>query len=282
MSLIRTRSFLLVFSISACLGWMSCSSGPKPPEKGTPAFYWSAAKETWTATDYLKTRDHLAALLRTENEFTARAQPWLLILTSGLAHGYMAVADSFELGGRANKANPTPFRMQTNNHRTVANQLALGFAEAFEKFQKSNKDPNIALAFSFPTGSPALVMELSKAGSGVMLSEGEIETGRKRAIERAVLMDVAKAVGAPEDTAKAQQVLKGENPQIPRATFILFTAQTLYDLSQLYTNTKLDQPERLKLLAERAQAALKEVPEGKETKELTKKIEAALKTAKGR
>ena len=52
----------------------SCSSGPQPPQPGTPAFYWAAAKETYRAGDFLKTREHLQRILATENEFSARAR----------------------------------------------------------------------------------------------------------------------------------------------------------------------------------------------------------------
>ena len=64
----------------ACLAPMSvftflssCSSGPAGPAKGTPAFYWQAARETFAAGDNIKTLEHLDKLLVEENEYTARA-----------------------------------------------------------------------------------------------------------------------------------------------------------------------------------------------------------------
>ena len=51
----------------------SCSSsaGPQP---GTPAYFWSAAKETFAASDYVKTSEHLDKILASDNEYTARAR----------------------------------------------------------------------------------------------------------------------------------------------------------------------------------------------------------------
>src|SRR5712672_2818125 len=108
---------------------LSCSSGPEPPAKGTPAFYWSAAKESYNSGDYLKTVDHLAKVAGTENEFRTQAVPWRLVLVGGMSKGYADLADQYEYGARSNKSNPAPFRKQTSALRSDASRLALDFAE---------------------------------------------------------------------------------------------------------------------------------------------------------
>lgn len=273
----RRRNLSLLPAFTLVLA--SCSSGPPPPQKGTPPFYWQAAKETFAAGDYLKTNDHLSQLVRTENEFTARAFPWLLVLDGGIAKGYMDLADAFEGGARQNKSNPTPFRKQMSDFRTRANPVALQFVEQFLKFAASNKGEKIPLAFPFPTGSAMPVMELSKVGAGILLQEGEFAAAQKRALERGVLMSACRAAGAPEDPPKAQEVFKASNPEVPRATFLLAMAQSMFELSQLYAPRKLDHPERFKLLLKNAGEALGPLPESKEKAELAKKIQAAVKEA---
>src|SRR6266481_6182850 len=84
-----------------CFVLISCS-GDNAPQQGTPAFYWAAAKETFAAKDYVKTVQHLERLDAGDSEFTARARPWLLIMTSGMSRGYMDLADNFEAGSRTN------------------------------------------------------------------------------------------------------------------------------------------------------------------------------------
>ena len=106
----NTGALLAIVVATAGMNF-SCSSTTAPaPEKGTPAYSWAAAKETFAANDYVKTTEHLDKLLADENEFTARALPWSLILTSGTAAGYAELADNYELGGRLNKSDPTAFR----------------------------------------------------------------------------------------------------------------------------------------------------------------------------
>jgi hypothetical protein len=91
------RASAKVFGIGLSFIWLfsGCSSQNAPPAKGSPAFYWSAAQETYKAGDYAKTVDHLRRVTETENEFADRAMPWLLVMTSGMSRGYADLADSF-------------------------------------------------------------------------------------------------------------------------------------------------------------------------------------------
>ena len=73
----RAKTYLfLTTTLTLIVLLAACSSGPSAPEKGTPAFYWNAAKETYAAADYNKTLEHLGNLLKTDNEFKAPALPW--------------------------------------------------------------------------------------------------------------------------------------------------------------------------------------------------------------
>ncbi|HLK47300.1 MAG TPA: hypothetical protein VKT49_04145 [Bryobacteraceae bacterium] len=260
----------------SCFVLISCA-GSSGPEPGTPAFYWAAAQETFGNKDYMKTVEHLQKIVATDNDYTARARPWLLVMTSGLTRGYMDLADNFEAGARANKANPTDFRRATNTYRGQADRLAIEFAEAFAKFQQSKDDP-VPIAYSLPTGSAAPVMELTKAATGVLLTPTEIESAEKRAIARAVLLQAAAAAGAPDDVAKAQDRLKPGTLKVPRADFVTVMAGTLFDESKLYSMRQIDKPDRVKLFCTRALDALKTVPETKDTKDLSTKITKSMKS----
>ncbi len=263
----------LVFS---CFVLISCS-GDNAPQAGTPAFYWAAAKETFAAKDYSKTVSHLEKLDAGDSEFTARARPWLLIMTSGMSRGYMDLADNFEAGSRTNKSNPTDFRRRTNNYRVEANRLALEFVEVFDKFQKGKDDP-VPIALPFPTGNAAPVTQLTKVSTGVMLQPTEIEEAEKRAVERAILMAACNAAGAPDDPAKTQDLLKAGTHQVPRAAFVTSMAATLFEESKLYGTRQIGNPDRAKVFCNRALDALKTVPETKQTKDLAIKINKSLKT----
>ena len=189
---------------------LSCSTS-NAPQPGTPAFFWAAAKETYAAGDYQKTVEHLGNIVSTQNEYVARAQPWMLILTSGMVLGYMDLAKAFDDGAHANRSQATNFHRQVNTYQGAANTLALQFADTFSKFQ--SKDEFVTLAFTYPTGSPTEVMLLNKVAGGAWLPEAEIDTAQKRAIEHAVLLATCRAAGAKDDPAKARICSKPVRPR---------------------------------------------------------------------
>ncbi len=269
------RSVALCGLIAVTLTLLSCS-GNSAPQPGTPAFYWGAARETYAAGDYQKTVEHLGNILSSQNDYVARAQPWMLVLTSGMAQGYLDLAEAYDAGGHANRVQTANFRRQANTYRGAANTLALQFADAFSKFP--NKDEFVTMAFAYPTGSPTEVLALHKIYGGAWPAESEIETAQKRAIEHALLLATCRAAGAKNDPAKAQDLLKAGDAKVSRAAFTVAMAAALYDESQMYTHNKLDQPEKMKIFCSRAEEALKTVPASKETADLDKKIQAALKS----
>src|SRR5256885_7521431 len=194
----------LLLAVSVVMAGCSTSTEPQP---GTPAWAWSAAKEAFAAGDYVKTAQHLDKVQASENEYTARARPMYLILTSGMARGYMDLADNLEYGVRAKKADPGGFRKTISNSRSTAGRLSLQFAEAFMSFQKGKDDP-ILLDFTFPSGSAVAVPELTRASIGQPLQPPEIESAQRHAIQRAILLQLCVAAGASDDTAKALDIFK--------------------------------------------------------------------------
>jgi len=255
---------------------ISCS-GSSGPEPGTPAFYWSAARETFGNKDYIKTIQHLEKLTATDNEYTARARPWLLVMTSGMARGYMDLADNFDAGAHANKENPAEFRRHINTYRGEADRLAVECVETFGKFQQGKDDP-VPIAYPLPTGSAAPVAQLGRVATGILLAPAELEPAEKRALERAVLLQASAAAGAPDDVAKAQDLLKAGTLAVPRAAFLTVMASTLFDESKLYGSRQIDKPDRVRIFCNRALDALKTVPETKQTKDLGTKIAKSLKS----
>jgi hypothetical protein len=265
-------------AISANIVLISCS-GESGPQPGSPAFDWASAKQTFAAGDYQKTIDNLDRLSSGNNEYTARARPWLLVMESGMARGNMELADRFEAGARANKGDPTSFRRNVNTFRGQASTLALHFAQVFGEFQKS-KDDSVPLAFAYPTGNTNPPMLLTRVATGIIPTTGDVAIAQKQNIERCVLLAACAAAGAADDPAKTQELLKAPDPKVSRAVFVTAMATALFDQSQLYTRQKLDDPEKMKILCQRAQEALKTIPESKATKDLNAKIEKTLKATK--
>ncbi len=270
-----------VAALCLLLTTVSCSSGPPAAPPGSPGFYWKAANETYAAGDFMKAALNLEELVKKESEFTARAQPWRLVVTAGLAKGYAELANNFEYGARANKTNPTPFRTQLANYRRSAGRYALQYAESFLAFEKHDHTQPIPLAFPFPTGNPAKVTELDRIANGILLPEAQMPPIEKRGLSRAVVMAAAAAVGAGEDVAKAQQMFGEAGGQIDHDVFAMFLAQTFYDLSWIFSRDKLNLPDRVELFCGEGLDAAKSIQkETKESKKIASDLEKMLKSVK--
>lgn len=276
------RSAFLIAILGAGFITTSCSSGPEPPRPGTPAFYWAAAKETYDAGDYMKATEHLAAICRTQNDFTARAQPWFLVMSSGIVRSYMDFGDYFEYGAKARPMNPAQFRRQSSDARTLAKRLSFEFAQAFQDFQKNYKDPKVTLDFLFPQGSALPSPMLTKIGHGDMPSPAVLDDVRRQHMKTGIVLQTCRAVGAPEDTAKTQEIFKTVPVQVPKETFLFAMAYVLHEQAELFGRTKLDEPDRLKMFESTALDTLKLVPESKQTTALSTKIQKALKAVSAR
>jgi hypothetical protein len=271
------RNLLLFVAVTLSLLALSCSTGPEQAKVGTPVFHWNAARTTYGSADYNKVNDNLAEVIKTDNEFTARALPWRLVVLDGMTKGYSELAEIWESGGNANRAHPTPFRTQMNLYRKTGGQLALQYAETLQKFEAAGKGQKVTLAFAFPTGSAAEIPQLKRAASGLQMPEVEIATLEKRVLDRAVLLAACRAAGAPEDSAKAQQIFKTDPVEVEWPVFAAAVANGLCEQAQFFTRDHLDRPDRVEFFGKKALEFLKAVPESKETKSQRAKIEKTMK-----
>src|SRR4051812_35943033 len=172
----------------ALLGLTSCS-GPVPEKMGTQEFYWSAARETYVAGDYRKTADHLEKLIDRDDGYAARAIPWYLVLTSGMAAGYMDLADHYTAGARRNKIDALGFRLKATEYRNAASRLALQFAQNVDKLDRVPLG-TLPLAFPLPNGNAALPPLLSAIAKGVQLEPADAQEAETITVQHSVLMTV--------------------------------------------------------------------------------------------
>ena len=277
MKLRATYISTLILAIGAL---SACSSGPAAPEKGSPAWLWAASNETFGHGDWLKATEHLGNLSGGSSEFAEKARPMELLVLGGMADGYIQLADAYELGARANKANPAQFRRPASEYRNQANRIALSFAEKFAKFQKASKGDTVALEFAFPKGSTTPPLQLGRIQTGVAIPLAEATDLQDKMVARGVVMAVCDAVDAPGDPAKGAGILKSGSASQPRAKFAGGLAGDLYKFSQIYTPTKLDIPDKVKYFLTAASEAVTIAPDGKDKKELIAKIESAKKKMK--
>lgn len=254
-----------------------CSSGPKPLQPGTPEFIWAAAKSTYGSGDFLKAKDNLGQLAKGQSEFAARSQALSTVLSAGIAQAYIDLADNFELGARANRANPTPFHKSANLFRSQAAAVAMENAEMVHQLQGS-KAEIVEIAFGYPSGNPAEPVQLQRVAKGLILADSDVESLTKEMVQRGVLLAMSRSVGAADDTAKALEIFKSGDVKIPRAAFLFAAGKALVDQAELFTGKKLDQPNRLGLLLKEADESI--TGDSKQAKELKARMAKMKKAAR--
>lgn len=269
---------LLCAAAGAFLFTASCGTkGPEPPKPGTPPFIWGVAQDAYKAGDYPKAMENLDQLARGKSEYAGRSAPLKLMIGAGLAKGYIELAAKFDIGGKTNRENPGPFRKQVTAFRTQARAIAVQTLETVHQYLNPSKDEKITLVLPFPPGNSEEVAALKRVTSGLVLPPAEVEKVARETLQRNVIQVASQVAGSPKDLDKAKAVFSGAETQIPRAQFVLAIASALYDISDLFTPTKLDEPDKLKLICEEALEALGTIPQSKERKDLTDKLQKQLK-----
>ena len=272
------RCLSLCAVAGALLLTASCGSkGPEPPKPGSPAFVWAVAQDSYKAGDYLKTNEGLDQLLGGKSDFVARAAPVKLVLGAGLAQGYIELADKFETGTKATRSNPAVFRKQMSEDRRLARAVAMQVLEAAHQHMNNWKDPNVTFDFPFPAGSVEEAAGLSKVTSGMQLPAAEVDKMARQMLQRGVVRVASRVAGFPNDAGKARAAFKPEDTQLPREQFVLALVNTLHEISGLFGPKKMNEPDRLKMFYQEALAGLETLPPSKEKKDLTDKIQKALK-----
>lgn len=267
-------------ALTLALVSVSCSTGPRPPEPGSPGFFWGAAQQTFKGGDILKTNDDLLEILQGQNDFTGRARVWQIALSAGMVKGADDLATAYEAGARMNRANPGPFHKNVTQLRNLAGHSALDLAQQVHNLVAKEKGPQIALEFPFPPGSAVEPPALRKIYAGVLAQDSEAASLQLTMLQRGVVQMVCKLVGNADDPAKSLDLFKTMPVQVTRESFSTAAAQILFDEAHVFGSNKIDQPTREKAMYDEALAALAAVPETKDTKALGEKIKAAMKKLK--
>jgi len=275
------RMQALLLAVGATVFLAACSNGPTPPEPGTPAFLWNAARQAYHNGDIMKANDDLSELQQSDNEFSPRARIWQTVVAGGMAQGYCELADGYESGGRLNRANSLAFHKHVMDLRAMAAHAAMDFTEAVHMFVARDPSVEVQLAFDLPPGSAADPPALRKAYAGILMQDAEAQSLETTMVERGVIRAVCQANGTEGDSAQALEKFRAGEVKTPRATFLYAEAKTLFDVSDVFTANKLDEPQRRKVMLEEALAALHSGPETKDAVALATKIQAALKKIPG-
>jgi len=245
---VLSRPLIAALVCAGMAALTGCSGARPTAAAGSPDFYWAAAGRSYAAGDYLKTLEQLDNLLKAPGSYQAKAIPWRIVVTAGLARGYADLADRYTLGARLNRASI--FRVRAAKYRTMAGGLALRLAQQAEDFAQEPLG-QIPLVFPFPRGNAGQPPALIRIASGFEPAVAEQDAAEAVALERGILMAVCEAAGAPNDVAKAGAILAAESPSVSRQAFGDAMALSLVAQASLFERDRLDEPANAALVKQK-------------------------------
>lgn len=257
-----------LFALAALLA--ACNTGPEPPKPGSPAYNWEAAQRAYKGGDYLKATDLLVQLGKTDNDFSARARPWALVMSIGTAKAYMELAEKFEEGAKAAKTNPAQFRSRIVGYKAKATGAGMQAVETARRFSAAGEAKDVVFVFTPPEAPLDDPPQLAKVVKGQPMPEAEIGVLERTVLKREILRQACIALNAAKDPAKARAAYQNNEARPEAFPFML--GKGLYDVAQIFGLKKLNQPTRvIKALYDETGKAFAQVKDNKEAKEIAKK-----------
>ena len=135
------------------------------------------------------------------------------------------------------------------------------------------------LEFSLPPGTPSPSPDLGRVSDGTILREGPAAGAKRDTVRRGLLLEIAKAVNAGDNVAKARSLLEAPPIEVPRQVFFLSLGRALFERSELFDRAHFNEAPKRKFMLDRAidfiTPALESDDESlkKEAEELQKKIQ---------
>lgn len=278
-----THRKTLLAGLSAVLllwtaGCATDSSKPQPPKPGTPEFNWATARTAYNQGDYVKAANLLVELSQKSNPHRAEAAPMALVLTHGLTHAYLELAEKYAAGAKRTRGNSAPFYRLVSENRSKASAAGLQYAESSARFTSTLPEGDVKLAFDMPKAQDSDPPQYKRIEAGTMIPAAEIPAVEAHVVAHWVLMSASNAVGSREKPEKAKQAFADGQANVPQSVFLPALAFSLYETAEMFGPKKLNQPNRVVLtLCNEAEKVLGKVKATKETTELLKKIKAVQK-----
>ncbi len=258
---------LTTLLLSAFFAGCSSETKPKPPQPGSPAFNWAAAKQAFEKGDYVKANTLLMQLSQGKSEFAEQARPLALMTSISMAGSYMELSEKFAEGAKRTRGKAAPFMRSTSVYKAQATASSMQFLEEARRFIAANKDKEVTLPLGAPAAEEGDPPQYKKITSGQGVPESEIPGVEKMLITKSLSKNLT-AAGA---TAAGEAKVAGPK-------FLLVVAKGLFNVSEMFGPKKLLQPNRMIEAAhEGALEALALVKDNKEARDLEKKVTAAKK-----
>ena len=265
--------FVAVYSILVALP--ACTPVPEGYE------YWKQVNREYESGDYIDTLNYLNDLLRTENDYTARAAAWKVVILGGIARSSLEIEEACDKGtSRVAAWDSGPYKNCVEQFRWRARTRTLDLIDALSEFEaKSGSGGDVLLDFPLPKASFGRHTMIGRTRAGAMPVEKAFEPAAARLVDRHIYLQVRDFVGTDDDAA-VKSMFETPPVTVAKEAVLVGVAKTLLVAAAVFGKDRLDDTPKRSATLKRARECLQPVLDGSdsalqsEAKALARKIRA--------
>lgn len=202
--------------------------------------YWKQVNREYESHDYIDTLNYLDDLLRTENDYSARAAALKVVILGGMARAALEVEDACAEGiHRIAAWESGRYKTCIDQFRWRARTRTLGLIDALSEFEKvAAAGGTVSLDFSLPD-APGRSAMIGRTRVGAMPPEKAFEPSVARVVDRHIFLHVCDLV-ATDDVAAVKDMFESLPVTVPKETFLVGVAKTLLAGAAIFDKDRLD------------------------------------------
>ncbi|MDA1313150.1 MAG: hypothetical protein O2968_07430 [Acidobacteria bacterium] len=225
--------------------------------------YWTQVNREYKSRDYGDTLNYLNDVLRTENDYTARAAALKVVILGGITRSALAIEEACAKGiSRVGAWDSRPYTTCVDQFRSRARTRALDLIDALSEFEKATAaGGDVSLDFPLPEGSARSSSMLGRTEAGSIPVEKVFDSAVALVVDHYIFVQVADLV-ATDDVAAVQKMFESPPVTVPKETFLVGVAKTLLAAAAVFGKDRLDDSAKQSATLKRARECLQPALEG--------------------
>jgi hypothetical protein len=262
--------FLAVFSILVAV--TACIAVPEGYE------FWKQVNREYESHDYINTLNYLNDILRTENDYTARAAALKVVILGGMTRSALEIEAACAAGiSRVAAWEAGPYKNCIEQFRWRSRTNILSLIDALSELEKgAAASGTVSLDFPLPEASSETSPLIGQTRAGAMPVEKIFEPSVVRIVDRHIFLQVCDLVAT--DEAAVKEIFESRPVIVPKETFLVGVAKTLLAGAEVFGEDRLNDSAKRSATLERARECLQPALDGgdaalqAEAKALARKI----------
>jgi|GEM_PF-2951543 len=227
-----TSARKLLYIALAC--WL-CSLAGCGEARDPGAVEWEFMQSSFEAGSFDQVIDRLDRMEDVPG-WSERAAGWRVVLLGGMTRAYLELTEACEQGLEESKGRPDrKLQLALDQYRKDARRYSIELYESVQAFDKLTGDAeSVSLDFDLPDGDAAPSPLVARISTGIMPGDQGLKSSEQHTIERGVLLQATRAVGAGDKVDTAKKMFEFSPVSTPKAVYMLGVGRTIHEAAALY------------------------------------------------